>query len=114
MVKIKKIKKLGTVKKIKPSVLKPKPVKKTIKTPPKSKRSVIVHKSTKSTDNLFQILGNIENSIEELSRIYSELPDSKHYGIGGVLKPTLKQKVIEEQLRKAHARAQRIMTLIEK
>lgn len=106
---------MPTKKKSKAIILQPKVPKKTKKAPaPKTKRSVIVHKSEKAVENLYQMLGQIENTIEELARLYTELPDSKHYGVGGKMKPSLKQEIIAEQLRHAQIRAARILRLIEK
>lgn len=105
-----------TTKPPKPVVLKPKMSKKKQKKeePLKTKRSVIVHKKEENIQDLYQVLGELERTIQELSRIYSELPDSRHRGVGGRMKPTLKQEQIARQIEQAQARADRIMKLIEK
>lgn len=80
----------------------------------KTKRSVIVHETKKKTEDLYQVLGEVERTIQELSRIYTELPESKHRGVGGQMKPTEKQKMIQKQIDQAQARAERLIRLIEK
>lgn len=65
-------------------------------------------------DNLCQILGEIERTIQELSRQYADLSDSNHFGIGGIMKPTVKQDVIKQQLDEANKRADRLLKAIEK
>ena len=80
----------------------------------KTKRSVIVHKKEERIENLYQALGEVERTIQELSRIYIELPESGHRGVGGEMKPTGKQKMIQKQLEQAQARADRLIKLIEK
>ncbi len=80
----------------------------------KSRRSVIVHKSQKPAADLYQMLAQVEDTIAELSRIYADLPDSRHYGVGGRMKPSLKQEMIAEQIRHAHLRAARLIKLMEK
>ena len=81
---------------------------------PKTKRSVIVHKKEERIENLYQVLGEVERTIQELSRIYAELPESKHRGIGGQMKPTEKQRMIRQQIERAQSRAERCIRLIEK
>lgn len=80
----------------------------------RTKRSIIFYKKGEKIENLYQILGEVERKIQELSQIYAELPDSRHRGIGGKMKPTLKQKLIQEQIERAEAMAERLMKLIEK
>lgn len=63
--------------------------------------------------NLYQLFGETQRTIEELTGIYSELPDSRHYGVGGRMLPTLKQTVISEQLEKAQSRRERLTRIIE-
>jgi len=82
--------------------------------PPKTKRTVVVHKKDINVDNIFQLLSVIENNIQELTRIYSELPDSNHRDVGGRMKPTTKQMEIAKQIKRAQARADKLMRIIEK
>ena len=56
----------------------------------------------------------IENNIQELSRMYAELPDSNHRDVAGRMKPTQKQIEISRQIKSAQARADRLMRIIEK
>lgn len=100
----------------------PKPPKVEIITPKMPKKAIEKEtfssakkvKSDKPVENLYQSLAETERSIAELSRIYAELPDSNHFGIGGKMAPTLKQEVISEQLRQAQTRAQELLKLIKK
>ncbi len=80
----------------------------------KRKESLIVHKTLKKTEDFYQVLGEVERTIQELSRIYTELPESKHRGVGGKMKPTNKQEMINQQLEYARKRAERIIRLIER
>lgn len=80
----------------------------------KIKRSVIVHETKKKTEDFYQVLGEVERTIQELSRIYTELPESKRRGVGGKMKPTHKQEMINQQLEYARKRAERIIRMIER
>ncbi|MDP8263038.1 MAG: hypothetical protein P9M13_07025 [Candidatus Ancaeobacter aquaticus] len=82
--------------------------------PPKTKRTVIVHKKDIKVDNIFQLLSVVENNIQELNRMYAELPGSNHRDVGGRMKPTTKQIEIAKQIKSAQARADRLMRIIEK
>lgn len=79
----------------------------------KTKRSVVVHKKDEKIDSLYQLLGQLESNIEELTRMYTEAPESKHYGVGGKMKPTHKQEILAEQIKRAQRRADRLMKMIE-
>lgn len=92
----------------------PRKKKKKKEVPSRTKRSVVVHKKKEEIENLYQILRQLGRNIQELSRSYSELPDSKHRGVGDWMKPTLKQEQITKQIRQAQARAERLIKLIEK
>jgi len=81
---------------------------------PKSKRSVILHKKEAPVENLYEMLGEVERTIRELSRMYIEVPESRHSGVGGRMKPTEKQEMIKEQIDKAQKRADRLISLIDK
>lgn len=70
-------------------------------------------KARKPVEDIYQLLAETQKTIEELTRIYGELPDSERYGVGGTMRPTLKQQVISEQLFQAETRAKRIEKLIE-
>lgn len=77
------------------------------------KKSSTLDKPRKPVEDIYQLLAEVQKTIEGLTLIYGELPDSKHYGVGGTMKPTLKQQVISEQLLQAEARDRRIEKLIE-
>lgn len=79
---------------------------------PQTKRSVILHKKQERLENLFLVLGEVERTIQELSRLYIEVPESKHRGVGGRLKPTDKQRLIAVQLEHAQKRADKLIKLI--
>ena len=79
-----------------------------------TKRSVVVHKKDIDVNNIYQMLNVVENNIQELTRMYSELPDSNHRDVGGRMKPTTKQMEIAKQIKRAQARAERLMQIIEK
>ena len=81
---------------------------------PKTKRSVVVHKKDINVDNIYQMLNVVENNIQELTRMFSELPGSNHRDVGGRMKPTTKQIEIAKQIKRAQARADRLMQIIEK
>jgi len=81
---------------------------------PTTKRSVVVHKKDISVDNIYQMLNVVENNIQELTRMFSELPDSNHRDVGGRMKLTTKQMEISKQIKSAQARADRLMRIIEK
>ena len=105
-------------KKVKKKVkaIRPKQTKKKAKikeTAPKTKRSVIVHKTEKPVENLFNLLGQIHTNIEELSRVYAELPSSRHRGVGGKMKQTVKQEFLTEQINLARERADKIVSILE-
>lgn len=80
----------------------------------KAKRSEIVYKKQERIENLYHALGEAERTIQELSRIYTELPESGHRGVGGEMKPTEKQKMIRSQIGRAQGRADRLIELIER
>lgn len=80
----------------------------------KTKTSIVVHKKSEKADNLYQIIGQLQDQISELTRQYGEVPDSKHYGVGGQMKPTLKQQMLADQIKKAEARLDRMTRLLEK
>lgn len=107
---------MAAKKKPKITVLTPKVSKKKEKEEemPRTKRAVIVYKKDQKIDNLYHILGELEEAIRELCVIYAELPDSKHRGVGGRMKPTPRQVQIERQIEQTQARAVRIMKLIER
>ena len=46
--------------------------------------------------------------------MYAELPDSNHRDVGGRMKPTTKQMEIAKQIKRAQARADKLMRIIEK
>lgn len=111
-------KKMARKKKPKVEILTPKMPKRredmAKKTGVTTKRSVVVHKKDEKAENLYHIIGQLQEQITELTRMYGELPDSKHKGVGGMMKPTLKQKVIAEQLKRAEGRLDRMTRLLEK
>ena len=80
----------------------------------KTKRSVVIHKKDDRAENLYQLIGQVQENVSELIRMYGELPDSRHKSVGGRMKPTLKQEVIAEQIKLAEARLNRLMRLLEK
>ncbi len=70
--------------------------------------SVSAKKDTK-VENVYQAYGEAERTIQELTRLYVEAEDSRHYGVSGTMKPTQKQMVIQMQLDKANERAKEIL-----
>ena len=78
-----------------------------------TKRSVVVHKKDNRVENLYQLIAQVEEHVAELTRMYSELPDSKHKSVGGMMKPTLKQEIIAEQIKKAEVRLNKLIRLLE-
>lgn len=78
----------------------------------KSKRSVIVHKTQKQTENLHQVLSKIEETIQELTRLFIESDSAKHRGVKGHYRLTPKQELIKKQLDLANKRADIILKLI--
>jgi len=81
---------------------------------PTTKRSIVVHKKDIDVNNIYQLLNVIEGNIQELNRMYAELPDSNHRDVRGRMKPTTKQIEIAKQIKIAQARADRLMKIIEK
>lgn len=79
-----------------------------------SKTSTIVHKTKKPATDLYQVLGKIEETVQELTRLFAEADDSKHRGAQGMLKLTQKQQLIIKQLELAQNRAESVVKLIEK
>ena len=78
------------------------------------KTSTIIHKTKKPSTDLYQVLGKIEETIQELTRYLAESEDSKHLGIAGQNKLTQKQQIILKQLEMAQKRANTITQLIAK
>ncbi|OVE74099.1 hypothetical protein BVX93_00540 [bacterium B13(2017)] len=78
----------------------------------KSKRSVIVHKTQKQTEHLHQVLSKIEETIQELTRLFVEMESSKHRGVKGQFRLTPKQELIKKQLELANKRADQILKLL--
>lgn len=85
--------------------------KKTSKT---GSRSVIVHKSVKPTKDLHEVLGETERTIQELARIFAELPEGKVRGVGGRRILTTKEKLLLNEIGKAQKRADSILEIIKK
>ena len=75
-------------------------------------QSVITYKTDKPAENLYQALGKTEETIQELSRLFSECENSGHYGVKGQLKLTSKQAELKKQLDRAQERADKLMQLI--
>lgn len=88
--------------------------KKTGKTKPKSTRSTVVHKSSKPSENLYQVLSATEGTIQEITRLLSETGDSRHKGVRGLPKLTLKQQILQKQLDHANKRYNEILRLIDR
>ena len=83
-----------------------KPVKQT------TKRSVVVHKSSKPATDLYQVLAKIEESIQELTRMFVEAEDSTHKGVRGVARLTTSQQFVQKQLDLAQKRADAILKIL--
>ena len=79
-----------------------------------SKRSVIVHKKEGKIENIFQLLGEVERSILEFSRIFVEAPDSKHKTASGKMKLTEKQELILKQIKQANKMSGSLIQIIER
>lgn len=80
----------------------------------KTKRSIVIHKKDEKAENLYHIIGQLQEQLTEMTRMYGELPDSKHKGVSGMMKPTLKQKMLGEQIKRAEERLDRMTRLLEK
>lgn len=73
----------------------------------------IIRNLIKSKDeNLSGVLGKIEETVQELTRLLSELPEGRHIGIGGKPVLTTARKVIGDELLKANKRADWINQII--
>lgn len=79
-----------------------------------TKRSVVVHKKDEKVQDIYQLIAQQQEYITELTRQFGELPDSKHKGLRGTQKPTLKQETVAKQLEKAEARLDTLMKILEK
>ena len=82
--------------------------------PPASttKTSEVIHKSIKDATTLCQVLGKIEDTIQELTRLLAETQDSDHQGVGGQNIMTSKQQAIMNELEEARGRYESILELI--
>jgi len=80
----------------------------------KTKRSVVVHKSSKPANDLYQVLAKVEESIQELSRMFVENGDPSHKGMRGMAKPTTSQIFIQKQLDAAQKRADTLLKILSK
>ncbi len=81
---------------------------------PKTKRSVVVHKSSKPANDLYQVLAKTEETIQELTRMFVEAEDSSHKGVRGMAKLTTSQQVIKQQLDAAQKRADVLLKILTK
>ena len=79
-----------------------------------TKRSVVVHKKDEKVTNLYQLIAQQQEYLTELTRMYGELPSSKHKGVRGTMKPTLKQENVAKQIEKAEKRLDTLMKMLEK
>ena len=80
------------------------------------KTTVPVTKATataKPAENLYQVLAEIERTIQQLSSVYATTESSQHIGAGGQLKLTPQQETIKQQLADAQARYDRILKILE-
>ena len=77
-----------------------------------TKKSEIIHKSTKEAATLAQVLSRIEDTIQELTRMLAETEDSTHLGVGGLPKLTPKQQAIQKELEEARGRYKEILKLM--
>ena len=77
-----------------------------------SKRSEVVHKSSKEAETLTQVLGKTEETIQELTRMLAESEDSKHMGVRGMPKLTPKQQAIQKELEEARMRYKEILKMM--
>ncbi|MBN2144871.1 MAG: hypothetical protein JW774_09635 [Candidatus Aureabacteria bacterium] len=74
-----------------------------------NKRSVIIHKTEKPIENLSGELAKIEETIQELCDMLAQIPESRHYGVGGKPNPTDKQKQVLKQLESTGKRSDQII-----
>ena len=79
---------------------------------PSTKTSEVIHKSIKDATTLCQVLGKIEDTIQELTRLLAESQDSDHQGVGGQNILTPKQQAIMNELKEARARYDAILQLM--
>jgi len=79
---------------------------------PTTKRSVIVHKTTKPAKDLYQVLAKTEETILELTRMFVEAEDSSHKGARGMAKLTTSQQIVKQQLDAAQKRADTLLKIL--
>jgi len=77
------------------------------------KKSTATAKKDVKAENIYQAYAEAERTIQELSRLYVEAEDSRHYGLGGTMKPTEKQMMLNKQLEEANKRANELMKKME-
>jgi len=79
-----------------------------------TKRSVVVHKSSKPATDLYQVLAKTEETILELTRMFVEGEDSSHKGVRGMAKLTTSQQIVKQQLDAAQKRADALLKILTK
>jgi hypothetical protein len=77
-----------------------------------STHSVVEYQTDKPPENLYQLLGKVEGTIQELTRLLVETEDSTHLGVGGQPVLTPKQQAVMKELEEARKRADAILTII--
>lgn len=80
---------------------------------PKTKRSEVVHKSSKDAASLYQVLAKTEETIQELTRMFAECEDSRHLGTRGLPRLTTKQEAIKKELEEARRRYDAVLRMME-
>ena len=78
----------------------------------KPKATTAKKTADKPAENLSQVLGKTEETIQELTRMLAETEDSHHLGVRGMPKLTPKQQAIQKELDEARGRYKEILRLM--
>ena len=65
-----------------------------------------------ANENLSGLLGKMEETVQELSRLLAGLPESRHIGVAGKSVPTTAGQVIGQELDFARERAEQVNQII--
>ncbi len=79
-----------------------------------SKKSVIEYRSTKDISSLYGVLGEIERSVADMTRVFTELPESGQRDVGGREKLSTRQQEVLAIIAQSQRRADEIVRLIKK
>ena len=91
----------------------PEPIKVTMTKKTETPKATVAKKTAdKPAENLSQVLGKTEETIQELTRMLAETEDSNHMGVRGMPKLTPKQQAIMKELDEARSRYKEILRLM--